>query len=577
MRKVLLLALCVAASVVAQGQPTVNNSWTKSQTGILPVKEVNNSNPVALSAQGDMYVTGLFAGDGFSFAGTDLTPVTVSSYLLKYDANGAEKWGVVLAGAATIKAITTDASGNIYIAGNFADELEFGSTDGKTEVKEGMKNGDAYVPEQAAGFVAKYDVNGVLKAVQSFVPKILPELESNEGYTPEAGALYFNMNNLTFNDGKLYVSALFTGLTEVNGVSFKGNYLDVFGMGFMFTDLASGAVFAMNDELAVNGIVANMAVNGPQMEGQMAVYSASFAISGSKLYSGFVANGSQVLTIGSQTQNFEFQIPEEGDMEYGYVLSVIDLSTGTSSVTKQYVTAHGVLPNSSIIKSMIAKDNVLLVGGTFNKQLPFDTNKTSVSTNDIYVVGLNPNTLDVNWSATSAFNEGEEKKKNEVFSGMALAGDYVYAIGYSSDIASYVADNSLAFWVNISNGTMTQSNSANLTTGVAALGTKLATAQTKVANDKLENIFSLNEVTGGGGTGISSTEQGAGVSVYPNPVVDVLNFTTPCNVAVINLMGVTVKQAENVSNLNVSDLINGQYIVKVTTEDGTSTVKVIKK
>ena len=60
-------------------------------------------------------------------------------------------------------------------------------------------------------------------------------------------------------------------------------------------------------------------------------------------------------------------------------------------------------------------------------------------------------------------------------------------------------------------------------------------------------------------------------------MAQVLNFTTPCNVAVINLMGVTVKQAENVSNLNVSDLINGQYIVKVTTEDGTSTVKVIKK
>ena len=54
MRKVLLLALCVAASVVAQGQPTVNNSWTKSQTGILPIEDVNNSNPVALSAQGDM-------------------------------------------------------------------------------------------------------------------------------------------------------------------------------------------------------------------------------------------------------------------------------------------------------------------------------------------------------------------------------------------------------------------------------------------------------------------------------------------------------------------------------------------
>lgn len=161
MRKVLLLALCVAASVVAQGQPTVNSSWTKSQTGILPIEDVNNSNPVALSAQGDMYVTGLFAGDGFSFAGTDLAPIAVSSYLLKYGADGTEKWGVALAGAATIKAITTDASGNVYIAGNFADVVEFGSTDGNAVEKEGMKKGDAYVAERAAGFVAKYDVRCV--------------------------------------------------------------------------------------------------------------------------------------------------------------------------------------------------------------------------------------------------------------------------------------------------------------------------------------------------------------------------------------------------------------------------------
>lgn len=575
MRKVLLLALCVATSVVAQAQPTVNNSWTKSQVGILPVEDVNNSNPVTVSAQGDMYVTGLFAGDGFSFAGKDLTPIATSSYVLKYDANGDEKWGVALAGAATITTITTDEAGNVYIAGNFADVVSFGTTNGEPVEKEGVKMGGAFISDQAAGFVAKYNADGVLLGVQSFVPKALPELENNESYTPEAGTLYFNMNNLTFNDGKLYISALFTGLTEMNGFSFKGNYLDVFGMGFMFTDLASGAVFTMNGELAVNGIIANMAVNGPQMEGQMAVYSASFAISGGKLYSGFVANGSQVLTIGSQIQNFEFQIPEEGDMEYGYVLSVIDLSTGISSVTKQYVTAHGVLPNSSVIKSMISKDNVLLVGGTFNKQLPFDANKTSVSTNDIYVVGLNSNTLDVNWSTTSAFNEGEEKKKNEIFSGMALVGDYVYAIGYSSDIASYVADNSLAFWVDITNGAMTSANPANLTTGVAASGTKLATTQTKVTNDKLENLFLLGDVSNA--TGLSSVSQGAGISVYPNPVVDVLNFTTPCNVTVVNLMGVTVKQAENVSNLNVSDLINGQYIVKVTTEDGTSTIKVIKK
>lgn len=575
MRKVLLLALCVAASVVAQGQPTVNNSWTKSQTGILPVKEVNNSNPVALSAQGDMYVTGLFAGDGFSFAGTDLTPVTVSSYLLKYDANGAEKWGVVLAGAATITAITTDDTGNIYIAGNFADVVEFGSTDGNAIEKEGVKMEDAFISDQAAGFVAKYNADGVLLAVQSFVPKALPELENTGMYFPEAGDYRFDINTLVYGNGKLYASASYKGLTEVNDFSFKGGYFDLEGGGYWYGDLVSAAIFSLNDQMEVNGIVANIGVTGGVSLDLSSVQSVSFAIADGKMYSGFVAAGGQTLTIGSKEQ--EFNLSQEGGVtEYGHLLSVIDLTDGTSS-TKKYSTTHDAYGNYCLIKSMLVRGDALLVAGTFNAKLAFDQNIEAVSTNDLYVAILNKNSLDVNFAAASKVNEGDANKKNEVFRGLAISGDYAYMIGNTSDIASHVAETPLAFWVNISNGTMTQSNPANLTTGVAALGTKLATAQTKVANDKLENIFSLNEVTGGGGTGISSTEQGAGVSVYPNPVVDVLNFTTPCNVAVINLMGVTVKQAENVSNLNVSDLINGQYIVKVTTKDGTSTVKVIKK
>lgn len=51
MKKVLLLAFCTAAMLTVQAQPTVTNSWTKSQTDILSVANVNNSNPVAVSAQ----------------------------------------------------------------------------------------------------------------------------------------------------------------------------------------------------------------------------------------------------------------------------------------------------------------------------------------------------------------------------------------------------------------------------------------------------------------------------------------------------------------------------------------------
>ena len=573
MKKVLLLAFCAAAMLTVQAQPTVTNSWTKSQTDILSVANVNNSNPVAVSAQGDMYATGLFT-ESFTFGGKEIEAVATSSYLLKYGTDGAEKWGVALTGAATIKTITTDGAGNVYIAGNFADELTFGSTDGNTQVKEGIKMDGTPIADQAAGFVAKYDVNGVLKAVQSFVSKPLPELEATGIYFPEAGDYRFDINNISYSDGKLYASASYKGLTENNGFSFKGGYFDLDGGGFWYGDLVSGAVFSLNDQLEVDGILANMGVTGGKSTDLSSVQSVSFAVAEGKLYSGFVASGKQTLTIGSKEQAFDLS-QENGVTEYGHILSIIDLADGSSSLTKKYSTTHDAYGNYCFIKSMLVKGDVLLLGGTFNAKLAFDQNIDAVSTNDLYVAVLNKNTLDVNNAVASKINEGDANSKKEEFGGMTVCGDYVYMIGHTAVIASHAVETPLTFWIDTTNGTMTQANPANLATGVAASGTKLAIAQTQVADQKLENIFSLNEVSNA--TGISSTEQGAGVSVYPNPVVDVLNFTTPCDVAIINLMGVTVKQAENVSSLPVSDLISGQYIIKLTTEDGTSTVKVIKK
>ena len=330
----------------------------------------------------------------------------------------------------------------------------------------------------------------------------------------------------------------------------------------------------MNDQLEVDGILANMGVTGGKSTDLSSVQSVSFAVAEGKLYSGFVASGKQTLTIGSKEQAFDLS-QENGVTEYGHILSIIDLADGSSSLTKKYSTTHDAYGNYCFIKSMLVKGDVLLLGGTFNAKLAFDQNIDAVSTNDLYVAVLNKNTLDVNNAVDSKVNEGDANSKKEEFGGMTVCGDYVYMIGHTAVIASHAVETPLTFWIDTTNGTMTQANPANLATGVAASGTKLAIAQTQVADQKLENIFSLNEVSNA--TGISSTEQGAGVSVYPNPVVDVLNFTTPCDVVIINLMGVTVKQAENVSSLPVSDLISGQYIIKLTTEDGTSTAKVIKK
>ena len=55
-----------------------------------------------------------------------------------------------------------------------------------------------------------------------------------------------------------------TGLTENNNFSFKGGYYDYYGGGFYYGDLACGAIYSLNDQLEVSGIVANMGVTGGQ-------------------------------------------------------------------------------------------------------------------------------------------------------------------------------------------------------------------------------------------------------------------------------------------------------------------------
>lgn len=72
-----------------------------------------------------------------------------------------------------------------------------------------------------------------------------------------------------------------------------------------------------------------------------------------------------------------------------------------------------------------------------------------------------------------------------------------------------------------------------------------------------------------------------GLSMYPNPVSDVLNISSNNgldiqNITITDINGRTVKQATT-SQINVSDLASGTYIVKVQADKGTATSKFIKK
>jgi hypothetical protein len=70
------------------------------------------------------------------------------------------------------------------------------------------------------------------------------------------------------------------------------------------------------------------------------------------------------------------------------------------------------------------------------------------------------------------------------------------------------------------------------------------------------------------------------VSLYPNPVKDILNIdildNTISSIKVYDLQGKLILEDTN-TTINVNHLSNGIYIVKVVTEEGEFTKKFIKE
>lgn len=90
------------------------------------------------------------------------------------------------------------------------------------------------------------------------------------------------------------------------------------------------------------------------------------------------------------------------------------------------------------------------------------------------------------------------------------------------------------------------------------------------------NSVKLTDLT----TAISENNE-TGTAIYPNPATDVLNVlseNTINKVEIFNIQGQLVKAANgNVDSISISDMNAGVYFVKVTTDKGTATHKLIKK
>ena len=155
---------------------------------------------------------------------------------------------------------------------------------------------------------------------------------------------------------------------------------------------------------------------------------------------------------------------------------------------------------------------------------------------------------------------------------------------------------------NVSNGSMTSLNfnvhsgvcgalvavanacNANLTAGGTESLTGLVAGETYYvqvwSNFAEQGTFSLRLSNPSLGVGSFDT---ADFQTYPNPVVDILNISynkNITNVSVFNLLGQEVfskTSTTNISQIDLSNLSKGAYMVKVASEDLVKTIKIVKQ
>lgn len=493
MKKLLLTTLgCATMLSAVAASPTMTNVWEDSHDGIVSTDAVNYNNPIAVSSNGEVYATGLFTEE-FEFAGCELMPIATSSYILKYNADGSKSWGVAIAGSATITDTDIDASGNLYVAGTFADVVSFGSTDDNIVEKEGQKASDgSYYSKQNSSFIAKYDATGALQGVETFVPTYHPSLAAMVDllYYPEDGDVFFHINKIDVEGAKVYCSATYTGETTKNSASFLGGVYDMEGWGIFYMDIESGAVFDINTNLSDCSIAASVALTTEfDPVAGVGVISSAFAVADDNVYAAFTCANNVTLTIGSETKDYSYAtIDADGYVEYGYLVAAIDKATGTSSAIESYTTkSNATTVNNYVSDMQVSGDNVVVIG-TFQNTLPFDADITATGDNDVFVAGLNASNLRLEWNAVSGAVEGVNNK--EVANSAVVYHDYLWlntAIG-----GNYGGvESTKSYFVELSDAASFTIADPNIDE-VAINGKYIAIASTSVG-DNVSNVFALYE------------------------------------------------------------------------------------
>lgn len=552
MKKVLLTFGLCATVLASNAQNFSSPTWTQTQTVYKQKTDAVNSAPVTITADGDVIVSSSFNAGTLSVGGLVVRAVAKSSYIQKLNAAGTSQWAVALLGAAEVKSLTSDTDGNIYAVGIFADQLKLTT---KTGAVAATLQGNSGTTKSSL-FILKYSKDGALLAYKSATSSVDATVSASGKYFDEpSDAAYVRSTKAVWANNKLYFTAQYTGVSNLDGVELKGDYLNYFDI--MYVDLPRMSVLSV-DASNLSGLKKEYTVktNVAGLEEQTGVKSLNFAVNNGTLYVASVATGAVVVETSDKTENFNAGKDGE-DLKYGFIYSEVGSTTNNKLFDGGKLAT---LNSNNSINDLLVDDSNVYVAGTYNTNNVFGQSVTFQGGSDSFVAAFAKGTTNVQWVVNSGVNEGDATKYAEKVTGLVVADNKLLLTGYTEETSTHTVKDGFVYNVTTS-GTKTSVGS-NVVLGLASDSKQVVTS----------GVNELNSVFNGYAL---STTTGINQLTETNDVVrngNVFSFEKAQDAVIVDLQGRVVLRASNTTNLSVDNLVKGVYVLKV----GTKAVKFVK-
>lgn len=557
--------MLVLATVAANAKDVLDApTWTDNLTTTAEAKDLTRAAAMAVDNEGNSIVTGSFTKD-LEFAASYLEPVANSAFIAKYDKAGAKKWAAGLAGAATVTTVATDADGNVYAAGVFADQVAIKDASGETKA---TITGMADKVDKVSGFIVKYDKQGAYVASKTILAESDPEIAALD----VIGVLSpsFTAKKLVVDGNKLYLSASYKGNVALDGVTLQGKY--ACSEGWLYNDETTMCVLSFDAADLANASIVSVLGATKQLTNE-ATYNTedvNFAINDGKIYVAYVASGKDMtLTAAGKDTKIETAY-EARATEHAYVLAAIDGDQVTTQVYHSVATDNSNTLNT--IDEMAYQKGKLYLAGSFNQALPFDNTISYLGGCDAYAACLDAESLSKNWAVASAFDEGDAKHKAEIISGMLVDEDEVTLVGWVENTYHRTIEAPLGYQINTKTPAM-QKGEEVLITSVAENGNYALYQTDNVKGsdeDKTtEGTYSYIFYSNAESSGISKVLADDNTIDWDGNEV---TLAKSADITVYTAAGAVVKSAKNVKSLSLANAAHGIYLVKV----GKQALKIVK-